>query len=110
MIGCSLFLCYYFEYYSSVYYKLIKFYERTHNFKNKRELKNVVFFENTKNLWSLKSRWSDLQALTQLNKNSTNTKKRVFHEIDQALCYARKLQLKTRRLIASHLTFSDNMI
>ena len=53
VIGCLLFLCYYFKCYSFVYSKLVKFYELTHNFKNKRKLKNAVNLKTIhKNLWS----------------------------------------------------------
>ena len=41
VIGCLLFLCYYWKCYIFVYSKLIKLYERTHSFKNKRKLNNV---------------------------------------------------------------------
>ena len=47
VIGCSLFLCYYFKCYSFVYSKLIKFYERLHNLKNKRKVKTAVIFKTT---------------------------------------------------------------
>ena len=47
MIGCSLFLCYYCKWYTFVYSKLIKFYKRTHNFKNNRKLKNAVVLKHT---------------------------------------------------------------
>ena len=47
VIGCLLFLCYYCKCYTFVYSKLIKFYLRTHSFKNTRKLKNAGVFKNT---------------------------------------------------------------
>ena len=67
VISYSLFLCYYFKCYSFVYSKLTRFYEGTHNFKNKRKLKKLLFLKIHKNLRSPKPRWSHLQAQTQLN-------------------------------------------
>ena len=47
VIGCSLFLCFYYKCYSVVNFKLIKFYKRTQNFKSKPKLINAVIFKNT---------------------------------------------------------------
>ena len=50
VISCLLFLCYFCKCYTFVYSKLIKFYERTLSFKNKRKLKNAVGLKIHKNL------------------------------------------------------------
>ena len=47
VIGFLLLLCYYYNCYSFVHCKLIKFYQRTCKFKNKRKLKNAVVYKNT---------------------------------------------------------------
>ena len=47
VIGCSLFLCYFCKCYICVYSKIIKFYERTHSYNNKRKLKIAVVCKNT---------------------------------------------------------------
>ena len=45
VIGCSLVLFYYFKCYLFVYSKLVKFYERANEVKNKGKLKNSVVFK-----------------------------------------------------------------
>ena len=110
VIDCSLFLFYYCKCYTFVYSKLINFYERTHCFKNKRKLKNAGVFKNTQ---------EPVEPITSVVlSTSPDTIKQDINERQQAVKSGnqpspvlwQKLQLKTPRLIASHLTFNNNMI